>query len=151
MVENPGKWREGPQQITRLVQDGSPQLIVENPGKWREGPHWFLRTTNKTAPLGATKYWKRKHQSLQSSFIVSCPWLRDFYFVSFCIINHESRLIHELWKILLFWVWKMGVDLYSNQLIHTKIENTVYYCQYYNELPYTNGTNTNRNIIYNSS
>ena len=58
MVENPRKWREGPQQITRLVQDGPPQLMVENPnpGKWQEGPHWFLRTTNKTAPLGATKY-----------------------------------------------------------------------------------------------
>ena len=56
MVENPGKWREGPQQITRLVQDGPPQLMVENLGKWREGPHWFLRTTNKIAPLGATKY-----------------------------------------------------------------------------------------------
>ena len=47
---------EGPQEITRLVQDGPPQLMVENPGKWREGPHWFLRTTNKTAPLVATKY-----------------------------------------------------------------------------------------------
>ena len=47
MVENPGKWRKGPQQITRLVQDGPPQLMVENTGKWREGPHWFLRTTNK--------------------------------------------------------------------------------------------------------
>ena len=41
MVENPGKWREGPQQITRLVQDGPPQLMMENLGKWREGPHWF--------------------------------------------------------------------------------------------------------------
>ena len=56
MVENLGKWQEGPQQITRLVQDGPPQLMVENPGKWQEGPHWFLRTTNKTAPLQATKY-----------------------------------------------------------------------------------------------
>ena len=56
MVKNPGKWREGPPQITRLAQDGPPQLMVENPGKWREGPHWFLRTTNKMAPLGATKY-----------------------------------------------------------------------------------------------
>ena len=55
MVENPGKWREGPQQITRLVQGGPPQLMVENLGKWREGPHWILRTTNKMAPLGATK------------------------------------------------------------------------------------------------
>ena len=55
-MENPGKWREEPQQITRIVQDGPPQLMVENPGKLREGPHWFLRTTNKTAPLGATKY-----------------------------------------------------------------------------------------------
>ena len=26
MVEYPVKWREGPQQITSLVQDGSPQL-----------------------------------------------------------------------------------------------------------------------------
>ena len=33
MVENLRKWQEGPQQITRLVQDGSPQLMVENPGK----------------------------------------------------------------------------------------------------------------------
>ena len=56
MVENLGKWREGPQQITRLVQDGPPQLMVENPGKWQKEPHWFLRTTNKMAPLGATKY-----------------------------------------------------------------------------------------------
>ena len=35
MVENPGKWREGPQQITRFVQDGPSQLVVENPGKWQ--------------------------------------------------------------------------------------------------------------------
>ena len=56
MVENPGKWQEGSQQITRLVQHGPPQLMVENLGKWREGSHWFLRTTNKTAPLGATTY-----------------------------------------------------------------------------------------------
>ena len=56
MVENLGKWQEGPQQITRLVLDGPPQLMVENLGKWREGPHWFLRTTNKTASLGATKW-----------------------------------------------------------------------------------------------
>ena len=83
MVENPWKWQEGPQQITRLVQDGPLQLMVENPGKWREGPQWFLRTTNKTAPLGATKYWKRNYQSLQSSFIiiVSCPWFLLFCFV----------------------------------------------------------------------
>ena len=38
------------------VQDGPPQLMVENLGKWRDGPHWFLRTTNKMAPLGTTKY-----------------------------------------------------------------------------------------------
>ena len=56
MVENLGKWREGPQQITKLVRDGPPQLMVENLCKWREGPHWFLRTTNKMAPLEATKY-----------------------------------------------------------------------------------------------
>ena len=56
MVENLGKWQEGPQQITRFVQDGPPQLMVENPSRWREGPNWFLRTTNKMAPLGATKY-----------------------------------------------------------------------------------------------
>ena len=43
MVENPGKWREGPQQITRLVQDGPPQLMVENPGKRQEGPQQITR------------------------------------------------------------------------------------------------------------
>ena len=56
MVENPRNLREGPQQITRLVQDAPPQLMVENLGKWQEGPHWFLRTTNKMAHLEATKY-----------------------------------------------------------------------------------------------
>ena len=119
MVENLGKWREGPQQITRLVQDSPPQLMVENPGKWWEGPHWFLRTTNKTAPLGATKYWKRKYQSLL--LLLFFLVLDSFYFVLFCIINHGDRLIHELSKISLFLAWKTGVNLYMNRFIHEKI------------------------------
>ena len=88
MVENPGKLREGPQQITRLVQDGPPQLMVENLGKWQEGPHWFLRTTNKMAPLGATKYWKKKIP-ITSFIIVSCPW-----FLLFCFV-----LYHQSWRL----------------------------------------------------
>ena len=87
--------------------------------KWREGPHWFLRTTNKTAPLGATKYWKRKYQSLL--LLLFFLVLDSFYFVLFCIINHGDRLIHELSKISLFLAWKTGVDLYMNRLIHEKI------------------------------
>ena len=86
MVENPEKWQEGPQQITRFVQDGPPQLMVENLGKWWEGPHWFLRTTNKTAPLGATKYWKRKYQSLLLLLLFLV--LDSFYFVLF--LYHQS-------------------------------------------------------------
>ena len=123
MVENPGKWKEGPQQITRLVQDGPPQLMVENPGKWQEGPHWFLRTTNKTAPLGATKYWKRKFQSLLLLLLFLV--LDSFYFVLFCIINHGGQLIHERSKISLFLAWKMGVDLYTNRFIHEKIRYVI--------------------------
>ena len=63
-----------------------PQLMVENPGKWREGPHLFLRTTNKTAPLRATKYWRRTYQSLLLLLLFLV--LDSFYFVLFCIINH---------------------------------------------------------------
>ena len=98
MVANSGKWQEGPQQITRLVQEGPPQLMVENPGKWRERPHWILRTTNKTAPLGAPKYWKRKYQSLLLLLFLA---LDSFYFVLFCFVlsimglKNRGRLIHK--------------------------------------------------------
>ena len=87
MVENLRKWQEGPQQITRLVQDGSPQLMVENPGKWWEGPHWFLRITNKTAPSGATKLILKKKIPITSFIIVCCPW-----FLLFCFV-----LYHQSW------------------------------------------------------
>ena len=50
MVENSGKWREGPQQTTRLVQGGPPQLMVENPGKWREGPQQTTRLVQDGPP-----------------------------------------------------------------------------------------------------
>ena len=50
MVGNPGKWREVPQQITRLVQDGPPQLMVDNPGKWREGLQQTTRLVTRWYP-----------------------------------------------------------------------------------------------------
>ena len=93
MVENPGKWLEGPQQITRLVQDGPPQLMVENPGKWREGLHWFLRTTNKTAPLGATKYWGKN---------------TNHFFLYYCFLSLIPSILFCFVSPI------MGVDLYTS-------------------------------------
>ena len=113
-----GKMARGTTTNHKACTRQSPQLMVENPGKWQEGPHWFLRTMNKTAPLGATKYWKRKYQSLL--LLLFFLVLDFFYFVLFCIINHGDRLI-QLSKILLFLAWKTGVDLYMNRLIHEKI------------------------------
>ena len=122
MVENLGKWREGPQQITRLVQDGPPQLMVENPnpGKWQEGPHLFLRTTNKTAPLGATKYWKRKYQSL---LLLLFLVLDSFYFVFFCFVSSIMgvNLSTSFQKYRCFWLEKHG-STYTR-------ENTVFLSQ----------------------
>ena len=114
MVENLEKWREGPQQITRLVQDGPPQLMVENLGKCQEGPHCFLRTTNKTAPLGATKIILKNKIPITFSFIIVFV-LDSFYFVLFCIINHGGRLIHELSKNIIVSGLKNG-----GRLIHEK-------------------------------
>ena len=124
MVENPGKWWEGPQQLTRLVQGGPPQLMVENLGKWQEGPHWFLRTTNKTAPLGATKILKKKIPITSSFIVVSCPW-----FLLFCFV-----LYHQSWGSTYTWAFKnivvfnlkTGVNLYINRLINEKIRYMYY-------------------------
>ena len=97
----------------------SPQLMVENSGyKWQEGPHWLLRTTNKTAPLEATKYWKRKYQSLLLLLLLVV--LNSFYFVLFCSINHGGRLIHKLSKYRCFWLERRGststqIDLYMRK------------------------------------
>ena len=50
MILSIKKWREGPQQTARLVQDGSPQLMVEHLGKWREGPQQTARLIQDGSP-----------------------------------------------------------------------------------------------------
>ena len=50
VVESPGKWREEPQQTTRLIQDGPPQLVVENPGKWRKESQQTTRLIQDGSP-----------------------------------------------------------------------------------------------------
>ena len=125
MVENLRKWQEGPQQITRLVQDGSPQLMVENPGKWWEGPHWFLRITNKTAPSGATKLILKKENT--NYFFYYC-FLSLIPSILFCFVSSIMGvdLYTSFQKCCCFWLENRGstytrIDLYrENTVLHVK-------------------------------
>ena len=112
MVENSWKWREGQQQITRLVQDGPTQLMVENPGKRWEGPHWFLRTTNKT---------NIEKENTNHFFFYYC-FLSLFPSILFCFVSSIMgvNLYTSFQKYCCFWLEKRGstytlIDLYMRK------------------------------------
>ena len=98
--------------------------MAENPGKWWEGPHWFLRTTDKTTPLGATKYWKRKYQWLLLLLLFLV--LDSFYFVLFCFVSSiiGVDLYTSFQKCHCFWLEKWDSTYTRIGLLYTR-ENMV--------------------------
>ena len=95
----------------------SPQLMVENMGKWRERPHWFLRTTNKMAPLEPPNIEKEN----TNHFFFYC-FLSLIPSILFCFVSSIMRvdLYTSFRKCRCFWIEKWGstytwIDLYTRK------------------------------------